>query len=76
MRTLRRISDPQISEVFTRSERLVIDDNGYHYRTREGELIGPFVTESQALYDLNSFVELSVLQQQLLNDTSLELAIG
>lgn len=44
------------ASAFTRKERVVIDDSGFHYRTREQKLVGPFDTESAAIFDLNCFV--------------------
>ncbi len=45
------------ASAFTRKERMVIDDNGYHYRTREQKLVGPFDSESHTIFDLNRFVK-------------------
>ncbi len=71
MISTRRINDPIKSQHRSRKDRVVISDEGYHYRTREEQLIGPFVTEANALYDLNNFIELTSIQQQLMEDQSL-----
>lgn len=42
---------------FRRTDRLVLDDTGYHYRVRKGETIGPFSCEKEAASDLNSFIK-------------------
>jgi len=47
---------------FTRKERMVIDDDGYHYRTREQKLVGPFETESAAIFNLNRFVHTKITE--------------
>lgn len=41
---------------FTRKTRIVIDDNGYHFKTRGGELIGPFRSELLAIKELEYFI--------------------
>ena len=41
---------------FTRKARIVIDDGGYHFKTRGGKLIGPFPSELSAIKELNKFV--------------------
>ena len=45
------------ASAFTRKERIVIDDKGFHYRTRERKLVGPFDSESATIFDLNRFVK-------------------
>ena len=44
------------SYCFNRSERLLMDDNGYYCHTREGLIIGPFKTESLVIFQLNKFI--------------------
>jgi hypothetical protein len=44
------------ASAFTRKQRIVINDDGYHYRTREQKLVGPFDSESAILFDLERFV--------------------
>jgi len=41
---------------FRRSNRIIINDTGYHYRVRSGKIIGPFVTEMDACLDLHGFI--------------------
>ncbi|WP_444997271.1 DUF6316 family protein [Aliikangiella sp. IMCC44359] len=50
---------------FNRSSRIFNNDSGYYYKTREGEVRGSFPTEAEARYDLNHFVELIQLEQEL-----------
>jgi hypothetical protein len=51
---------------FNRSERILIDDSGYYYKTREGEVVGSFATEAAARYDMNKFLELIELEKEFL----------
>ncbi|TQV74957.1 hypothetical protein FLL45_08420 [Aliikangiella marina] len=60
-----RAGEPAMGYQFTRTNRLVVSDDGYFYRTRECDLIGPFFTEAEALYDLNVFVKVSEIEQNL-----------
>jgi hypothetical protein len=50
---------------FTRSDRLIIDDRGFYYRTRENISNGPFATEAQALHELNVFLSVIRLENEL-----------
>ena len=50
---------------FTRKERIVIDDHGYHYKTREDGLVVPSPTESTAKFDLNQFIHAKRVEQEL-----------
>ena len=61
----RRIGEPEYFTQFNRSSRFVINDEGFFYRTRECELIGPFPTESEALFDLNVFVKVTEIEESL-----------
>lgn len=45
------------ASAFTRKERVVINDDGYHYRTREQKLVGPFETEAATIFALERFVD-------------------
>ena len=44
------------AEAFTRKARIVIDDRGYHFKTRGGELVGPYHSELSAINELNKFI--------------------
>ena len=61
----RRSNEPQDLGPLTRKNRFVINDEGYFYRTRECDLIGPFPTQSEALFDLNVFVKVTEIEQTL-----------
>ncbi len=50
---------------FNRSDRILIDDNGFYYKTREGATAGPFLTESKALFDLNIFIKITEIEVEL-----------
>ena len=41
---------------FSRTERIVIDDAGFYFKTRSHELVGPFETEAHANYELAMFI--------------------
>lgn len=74
--TYRDSDNPKYVGHYDRSERFVIADDGYYYRTREGELRGPFVTQSEANFDLNIFLEVITIEQQLNEDPLLQRAFG
>jgi len=42
---------------FRRSNRIIVNQNGYHYRTRSGKTVGPFATEIDAIVDLDDFIQ-------------------
>ncbi len=48
----------------TRTDRILVGDDGYYYKTREGELHGVFETREQALYDLNVFIRVTEIEQE------------
>ena len=48
---------------FRRSERVVVDDSGYHFRTRQGETVGPFLTESDANLNLGLYLKTQTHQK-------------
>ena len=58
----------------TRRNRLRHSDDGYYYKSRECDLVGPFGTESEALYDLNVFIEVIKIEQEMQLD-DLKLAV-
>lgn len=60
-----RDGEPTLGHHFERTNRVVVSDEGYFYRTRECDLIGPFTTEAEALYDLNVFVQVSEIEKNL-----------
>ena len=51
MKSQRRAGDDRSTIDHTRTDRFFIDDEGYHYHTREG-LMGPFKDLSSALIGL------------------------
>ena len=42
---------------FRRTDRLLLNGTGYHYRVRKGETIGPFSCEKDANNDLRGFIK-------------------
>lgn|GEM_PF-1457722 len=65
MSSKHRAGEARDCSVFKRSSRFVINDEGFFYRTRECDLIGPFNTESEALYDLNVFIKVTEIEAEL-----------
>ncbi|TQV77483.1 hypothetical protein FLL45_05950 [Aliikangiella marina] len=65
MSYVRRAGEPIYLEPFERKERLIIRDGFYFYRTRECQFIGPFETAKDAASDLNMFVEINQIEQQI-----------
>ncbi len=41
---------------FNRSDRLLMNEQGYHYQTREGKAMGPFPNKTTALLNLESYI--------------------
>jgi hypothetical protein len=56
---------------FNRSDRLLMDDNGYFCRTREGQIIGPYKTESAVIFHLNSYISSINTRKTLSQNTNL-----
>lgn len=63
--SIRRAEDISFIGKHKRTDRIVLIEEGFHYRTREGELRGPFATQSLAKFDLNNFIEALSIEQQL-----------
>ncbi len=71
VRTRRTIDNQFIKPTFNRSERLINQNNVYFYKTREGNLSAKFGTRAAALYDLNKFIAVIILQEELANNEAL-----
>jgi len=71
---LPRATDLPDCQVYSRSERLIINDEGYFYLTREGDVMGPFITESQALFDLNVFIQVTAIEKEIQDEFLLAVA--
>jgi len=52
---------------FTRNDRMVIKEGDYYYRTREQEMMGPYPTEAIAEFELNIFLHIKAIEQELLD---------
>ena len=61
----RRTGEPSYLEPFVRTDRILVKEGEYFYRTRECDMIGPFATISEARYDLNMFVEVSEIEKEI-----------
>ena len=73
MERLRR-GDPNTAGHFKRSERIIAKPEGFYYCARGGKQFGPFSTRSMALFDLNSYLEVASLREQL-NDEVFDIAV-
>ena len=60
-----RAGEPFYLPILDRTERIAINDDGYFYKTRECDIVGPFATESEALYDLNVFIDVLKIESEL-----------
>ena len=69
-----RISDALGAQLYDQTDRVIINDEGYFYRTREQELMGPFSTESEALFDLNVFLRVTEIEKELKEEFYLDVA--
>lgn len=69
-----RANDAVKRYIYQRTDRVMINDEGYFYRTREGEIMGPFATESETLFDLNIFKQVTMLEQELNDENYLDIA--
>ena len=55
---------------FMRTDRFTRNENGtYQYKTREGEIRGPFATRADAKYDLNAFIQTAQLKKEFQDQT-------
>jgi len=52
------------ASAFTRTHRIVINDNGYYFKTREQSILGPFPTEAETLFELNVFIEIKEIEKE------------
>ena len=53
-----------VSVSFERTNRIILENRQYSYKTREGDTVGPFSTEAEAKYDMNQFIELAGLEKE------------
>ena len=60
-----RSGEPDYLLPLERSDRLVVNDEGFFYRTRECDLIGPFATELAARADLKFFINVTRIEQNI-----------
>ncbi|TQV89592.1 DUF6316 family protein [Aliikangiella coralliicola] len=54
-----RLGEPDYLLPLERSDRFVVSDEGFFYRTRECDLIGPFATKLEAHADLKFFINVT-----------------
>jgi len=60
-----RSTDLSSSPLFSRTPRILIADDGYYYKTREGEIRGAFDSESIAMDDLKIFIRVMAIEAAL-----------
>ena len=67
MNNKNRQADILSTDTFKRTDRILVEDNVFYYKTREGDICGAFETKSEALYDLNIYIANAQIQQELLD---------
>lgn len=50
---------------FRRSDRILINNQGYHYRVRKGDTVGPFAKESDAHINLNKYLKQVAIEEPI-----------
>jgi hypothetical protein len=68
----RRKSDRLNTPIYPRTQRIMIADEGYYYKTREGETRGSFDSEANALKDLKVFIRVMAIEAALDNSDLLK----
>lgn len=63
-RAFHRKSDP-INANYAKSPRIVCNDRGIFYKVRGGRLNGPFKSEIEAKNDLEVFIKVIAIEEQL-----------
>ncbi|WP_196138705.1 DUF6316 family protein [Aliikangiella sp. G2MR2-5] len=62
-----RSTDKQ-SQEFSRSGRIVRSKGEFFYRTREQKYVGPFATKTEAMFDINVFIEAKKIEMEIQNE--------
>ncbi|MEP1742493.1 MAG: DUF6316 family protein [Kangiellaceae bacterium] len=62
------------ASAFTRTNRIVIGDQGYFFKSRESQVNGPFPTEAKARFELNLFIEIKRIEQEFASAESSNVA--
>ena len=63
----KRITDGYLLiAVFTRKDRMVFKNGDYYYDTREQGFMGPYPTKPTAEFELNIFLHIKAIEQDLL----------
>lgn len=50
---------------YNRTDKILCGDSGFYYKTSDGENVGPFDTEVQAMYDLNNYVRITAAEEEM-----------
>ncbi len=66
MSTKRSTDDYLLIAAFTRKDRMVFKNGDYYYKTREQRFMGPYPTEPTAEFELNIFLHIKSIEQDLL----------
>lgn len=67
MYTKRNTDGYLLIAAFIRNNRMVTREGDFYYRTREQEMMGPYPTQSIAEFELNIFMHIKAIEQDLLN---------
>ena len=59
---------------FMRTNRIVIGDQGYFFKSRENQVNGPFSTEAEARFELNLFIEIKQIELEFASSDSSNVA--
>ncbi len=59
---------------FMRTDRVVMQTDGYYYKTREEGIVGPFATRSLVNFELNIFMNIKQIEKELINEDPLKVA--
>ena len=62
------------ASAFTRTNRIVISDQGYFFKSRESRFNGPYPTEAKARFELNLFIEIKRIEQEFASAESSNVA--
>ncbi len=52
------------ASAFTRTNRIVIGDRGYYFKSRDSQINGPYPTEAKAKFELNLFIEIKRIEEE------------
>ncbi len=62
------------ASAFTRTNRIVIGDRGYYFKSRDNQLNGPYPTEAETRFELNLFIEIKRIEEEFSQPSSSNVA--